>query len=154
MSYFLKRFNFCLVFIIFILTGISVYRLFTRKYRMEYFLITDKEYLVNKKHRKDISVQEKLLSEYDFLKKRNLFQSNLPLEEDSISVSFKEEFTSDYKVAGVLLDKNPMAVIEGVKKKKVFFLSLGESIDGFKIIKVLEDKIILEKQNQRIEIGL
>ena len=57
------------------------------------------------------------------------------------SVSFRED---RYKIVGIMIDQQPRVVFEGKKDRKIFFLSVGDTIDGGVVKAILPGKVVLD----------
>jgi len=68
----------------------------------------------------------------------------------------KNNFSS-YSLIGVILSKDPsssIAILRNEKNKSTIMLKIGESFLGMKLVQVLENRIILEKDEESFQIFL
>ncbi|HNV23447.1 MAG TPA: type 4a pilus biogenesis protein PilO [Candidatus Omnitrophota bacterium] len=101
----------------------------------------------------DKEISPRSFATYLFLKQRNIFQP--PGQQgQKDAVDLIQEFREQYQCSGIVLDKEPLVIIQEKKNKKVIFLSEGDEINGFFLQEIREDKIILKKQQQTIEVDL
>jgi len=90
------------------------------------------------------------------IEERDVFQ--LPWEKPVDSVSegpgdFAPDFTNRLKLVGIMLDKDPKAIIEDKKINQTLFLSVGDKINGAAVLEIQENKVILDFDGQKIELG-
>jgi len=52
-----------------------------------------------------------------------------------------------------MLDKDPKAIIEDKKINQTLFLSVGDKINGAAVLEIQENKVILDFDGQKIELG-
>ena len=103
----------------------------------------------------DVFENKEPISYYEeVVSRRDIFQA--PWEKDKKSVVKKVEeapvIGSKLRLVGVLLDDNPTAIIEDLKKNKTFFMSIGDIIDGAVLEEIQEGKAIFLQNSDRIEI--
>lgn len=63
-----------------------------------------------------------------------------------------EELASNLRLAGIILDKQPQAIIEDTKLKKTYFLNKGDYIGEIKVEDILEGKVILSYGQDKLEL--
>ena len=85
---------------------------------------------------------------------RSIFQSpserkKTPMLSPAVNVS---EVTKNLKLAGIVLDKDPQAIIKDVQTNQNVFVHRGGRINGAVVEEILEGKVILNIQNQRVEL--
>ncbi len=85
---------------------------------------------------------------------RKVFQSPLEREKTqmlsaAVNVS---EVTKNLKLTGIVLDKDPQAIIKDVQVNQNVFVHRGDQINGAVVEDILEGKVILNVQNQRVEL--
>lgn len=88
----------------------------------------------------------------------NLFRFSSDVVEQHIesipAVVENKEIKVDFELVGVIEDvKGVEAIFENKKNRQIFYLKQNEVFDGFKLIEVYEEKVVLEKANQRIELN-
>jgi len=93
---------------------------------------------------------------YKQFSKRDIF--NAPLTPDkteasNVSASLKEA-TKNFKLVGVILGKQPQAIIEDKATKMTHFLNKGDSLDKIQVKDILESKVILSSAGEDIELSL
>lgn len=89
--------------------------------------------------------------------KNNLFELQKPpeilLEEVAAEPVKAEPIKVDFQLVGLIEDlKGVEAVFENKETRQTFFLKKGQEFDGFKLVDVQEEKVILEKGEERIEL--
>jgi len=108
---------------------------------------------------KDVRVSTKEDAQtFDFyaqtIHRRNLFLP--PWEKDQgenkVAEASNSDLEKDIRLVGIVLDKNPKAIVEDVKSEDTSFLSIGDEIRGAKLIEVLEGKAIFDYNGQKVEI--
>jgi len=85
---------------------------------------------------------------------RKIFQSPLEREKaqmSSLAVNVSE-VTKNLKLTGIVLDKDPQAIIKDVQMNQNVFVHRGDQINGAVVEDILEGKVILNVQNQRVEL--
>lgn len=93
---------------------------------------------------------------YKQFSKRDIF--NAPLTTDktdtgSVGSNLKDA-TKNLILVGVILGKQPQAIIEDKVTKMTHFLNKGDSIDKVLVKDILESKVILSSAGEDIELGL
>ena len=88
------------------------------------------------------------------IQKRDLFKASLEEKKNSQAQSgaYLSELTKDLKLVGILLDQHPQAMIKDLKTNQTMFLNQGQQIDGATVADILEGKVILNYQDQRVEL--
>jgi len=88
---------------------------------------------------------------------QNIFQ--MPWEKPKKKV--KEEvpkaavdISSEYQLMGIVLDKNPQAIIQDIKQKQTHFLSQGEKLGEAVLKKIYEDRVLFEINGEEAELSL
>ena len=80
---------------------------------------------------------------------KDIFQSSVNFGKNELSEDRKgdgrpESFlVKEYKVVGIIIDKNPGAVLENIATKEAVFLSEGEKISEAVVTKILPGKVEL-----------
>lgn len=74
-----------------------------------------------------------------------------PTAQKTESASDKLKYLS---LIGIIGGERPQAVIEDKKDKKTYFLNKGQTVSGMKVEDILEDRIILEFDGEKIELVL
>ena len=97
-------------------------------------------------------------NEYEELARKNVFlttgkpggETGFVSEEAAGSAA--DDLTQSYKLVGIILDQSPQAIIEDIKNKQTLFLFKGEEIGGAILEKIEEGRVILLRNNQRVEL--
>jgi len=64
------------------------------------------------------------------------------------------DLAEKYQVVGILVDQHPQAVLQDKKTKETLFLDAGDQLDGAVIDQIVDGKIILLLNDQKMELGL
>ena len=64
-----------------------------------------------------------------------------------------QDWVKDLKLVGILLDGEPKAVIEDLKKNETLFLSPGQSLGNAVLQEIQEGKVVFVYQGQRVELA-
>ena len=93
---------------------------------------------------------------YQQFAKRDIF--NAPLldkasDESGLSANVKEAIKS-LKLVGIILDKEPQAIIEDTAAKSTHFLNEGDSLDKLEVKDISESKVILIYGGEEFELEL
>ena len=85
---------------------------------------------------------------------RRIFQSPLgrekaPISSLAVNVS---EVTKNLKLMGIVLDKDPLAIIKDMQMNQNVFVHRKDQINGAVVEDILEGKVILNIQDQRVEL--
>ncbi|MFH1856061.1 MAG: hypothetical protein ABH836_02375 [Candidatus Omnitrophota bacterium] len=86
--------------------------------------------------------------------KRDIFNPVLPKTEQ-VKIggpSTLSEMAKDLNLVGIYRGDVPEAMIENSQEKKTYFLKIGETIRGIRIEAILEDRVILEYNNETMEL--
>jgi len=88
------------------------------------------------------------------LAQRNMFQApwEKPKEKKKEVKSNISELSKLYKIVGIVLDDNPMVIIEELRTKQTLFLSKGEIINDAEVIDIFEDRVIFSYLGKEIEL--
>ncbi|MEI6438070.1 MAG: hypothetical protein WCO69_04915 [Candidatus Omnitrophota bacterium] len=62
------------------------------------------------------------------------------------------EITAKYKVVGIVMDKDPQAVIEDVKNNSTLFLSRGDALGEGRIESIRSGKVVVAFGNQKVDL--
>lgn len=62
------------------------------------------------------------------------------------------ELKSKYRVVGIILDQNPVAVIEDVKNRKTLFLSREDSLEGLVVGDITHGRVLFVGENEELEL--
>ncbi len=90
----------------------------------------------------------------EIVQRRNIF-SPIRLKEakkPEVDKGQLSEMTKDLKLVGISWGKEPIVMIEDKKAKKTYFLKKDDVVNKFKIDEVLEDRVILSYEGQKIEL--
>lgn len=93
---------------------------------------------------------------YRQFSKRDIF--NAPSIADDANapatgVSLKDA-TKNFRLVGIILDKQPQAVIEDKTTNTTYFLGKGENLNNLKVKEILESKVIVVYGTEEIELEL
>ena len=85
---------------------------------------------------------------------RDIFQSpwEKPVAAVSASNASAAELVKQLKLVGILLDKDPKAIVEDLGTRQTFFVSPGEKIGSAIVSEVREDKVILIFGQEKVEL--
>ncbi|MFP4473307.1 MAG: hypothetical protein ACLFPX_05475 [Candidatus Omnitrophota bacterium] len=64
------------------------------------------------------------------------------------------EFQQRYQLRGVLIDRQPQAVIEQTADRSVIYLGEGDGIQGFEVQRIFPQKVVFSKEGRRFELSL
>jgi len=86
--------------------------------------------------------------------KRDIFESPLYKKENEGGkvIAPASELTKNLKLVGIVLSDTAEAIIEDVQSKRTFFLHKGEKINTAVVDEILEGKVILIIDDQRVEL--
>ena len=62
------------------------------------------------------------------------------------------DLSKTLRLVGIVLDAQPKAIIERIAQKETVFLSKGETVEGAVLEDILEDKVILSYQDEKVEL--
>jgi type II secretory pathway component PulC len=96
---------------------------------------------------KPISYYESVLSQRDIF----LAPWEKGVIENATAVSL--DVVSMIKVAGIMMDKNPQAIIEDRVSGQTVFLSVGEEVNAAKITAIFADKVVFEYAGGQFELS-
>ena len=85
---------------------------------------------------------------------RSIFQSpaerkKTPMPSPDVNAA---EVTKNLKLTGIVLDKDSQAIIKDIQTNQNVFIRRGGHINGAVVEEILEGKVILNIQNQRVEL--
>ncbi|MCX5707993.1 MAG: hypothetical protein NTY14_03310 [Candidatus Omnitrophica bacterium] len=91
-----------------------------------------------------------------------VFVSQISKKDIFNSAAFKKDSSSDISVDGVrnigllgIISEDPkQAIIKDKRTEEVYYLKEGESLGEFKLVQILEGKVIIEYRGERFEIYL
>ena len=85
---------------------------------------------------------------------RDLFLSPWEKENpgDSAATGLGIDLGKDLKLVGIVLDKDPKAIIEDLRSNQTIFLSKGERIGEAVVSEIREDKVILIYNEEKVEL--
>lgn len=63
-----------------------------------------------------------------------------------------QETAANLRLAGIIVDKQPQAIIEDIKLKKTYFLYKGDYLGEIKVEDILESKVILSYNDEKLEL--
>lgn len=95
---------------------------------------------------------------FDFYKQsmdgRDIFQApwERPVSAAIVSGASAAELTRQLKLVGILLDKDPKAIVENLGTQQTFFVSPGESIGNAVVSEIQQDKVILIFGQEKVEL--
>ena len=86
---------------------------------------------------------------------RDVFQSpwERPVQAAPVSGASAAELTKQLKLVGILLDKDPKAVVEDLGTHQTFFVSPGERIGNAVVQEIRQDKVILIFGQEKVELA-
>lgn len=103
---------------------------------------------------KVVSEVRPFLHYLEMVNRRNIF-SPVSLKEATKTEAKKkqlQEMVKDLSLVGISWGKEPIAMIEDIKAKKTYFLKKGMRINEFNIEDILEDRVILSFEGEKIEL--
>ncbi len=85
---------------------------------------------------------------------RDVFQApwEKPAEVASVPGVSASELTKQLKLVGILLDKDPKAIVEDLGTQQTFFVSPGERIGNAVVAEIRPDKVILTFGQEKVEL--
>lgn len=103
---------------------------------------------------KDISYYENLFKSKDIfkflLKEKNSLQQDKPGTEVDLY-----EAVSKFELLGIVsAEGRSQALIRNIENGRTFYCTGGEKVNGFVVVEVLADKVILEQEGKRVELKL
>jgi len=103
--------------------------------------------------KRDVIYLKPLSAYLDASAKRDIFNPIAITKEDMYveRIVRLEELTKGLSLVGIFWGKNPEVMIEDTEEKKTYFLRRGQTIKGIKIDSILEDRVILEHNNETME---
>lgn len=107
----------------------------------------------------DTEIEEEPSKPYSYysqeIGKKDLFKSSVLQGQEgqtAAAVSSLSDLSANLVLLGIVLDQRPQAIIEDAKTKKSYFLYKGDSIGEIKVEDILESKVILSYQQEKIEL--
>ena len=95
----------------------------------------------------------------DAMKKRDIFDSpygkKRPSRTEKIStegVFESSDLGSKYKLVGVVLDKDPLAIVKSFESKETLFLSVGDEMGNAVLEEIKENQVIFRYNNKRVSL--
>ncbi len=149
----LKKINVILFFLVIAFLGYVVFELFFFREGNTKYLQTAKE-AASKTETKDTLAQVSPTLDYytSQVNKRDIFRPVLGQDQATGSAATQNEQVSNLRLAGIILDKQPQAIIEDIKLKKTYFLYRGDYIGDIKVEEILESKVILSYAGEKFEL--
>lgn len=88
------------------------------------------------------------------ISRRNIFQAPWEKNKEEVSTQIEEvpEIRRNIKLVGIVLDDNPTAIIEDIKKGTTMFMLIGDTIYEAVLEEIQEGKVIFLQNGDRIEI--
>jgi hypothetical protein len=85
---------------------------------------------------------------------RDVFQApwEKPVQAASASGASAAELSKQLKLVGILMDKDPKAIVEDLGTQQTFFVSPGERIGNAIVEEIREDKVILIFGQEKVEL--
>lgn len=117
--------------------------------------IKSEEKIEKKPEIKQVPIPEAAPFDYyaEKLNKRDIFK---PIGQETVGQTGTSttlgELASNLRLAGIIVDKQPQAIIEDTKLKKTYFLNKGDYIDEIKVEEILEGKVILSLNGEKVEL--
>ena len=65
-----------------------------------------------------------------------------------------KQFAAKLTLTGIITGDPPQAILEDTETKKTYFVSPGQVVDGAVVESVLENRVILNLQGEKVELGL
>ena len=107
----------------------------------------------------EVLPEPKPFTEYaEIIGKRDIFTSpfqRMPQESSNASEvppAPAFDLSQNFKVVGIILDKDPKAVIEDVRNRRTLFLSYGDKLEGGTLEEIRDGKVIFLFNGQRVEL--
>lgn len=72
----------------------------------------------------------------------------------SREINVLEDASNNIGLVGIVAGTNPLAIIEDKKNQKTYYLSRGESFNGYTVEEILEDRVILGCEGKTITLFL
>lgn len=133
--------------------GYSIYLFQTEYYeRIQSF---NESLSINKIYQKEI-VEPAILDDHKMrdIGPRNIFlplRTSKPVVQSSTQLKV-DELIQNYKIVGIVIDREVKGIIENIKQQETIFVSIGDKIGEAIIVKILPDKIICELDGHELEI--
>lgn len=85
---------------------------------------------------------------------RDIFEApwEKPVQPVPVLGASAAELTKQLKLVGILLDKDPKAIVEDLGTQQTFFVSPGERIGSALVSEIREDKVILIFGQEKVEL--
>lgn len=110
---------------------------------------------LNKIYQKE-NIEPVILDDYQLpdISQRNIFLPvrNAPQVVQTNTQVKIDELIQNYKIVGIVIDREVKGIIENIKQQETIFVSIGDKIGEAVIVKILPDKIICELDGQELEI--
>lgn len=156
-NYFFNLFNFLLVIIFIGVIAYLGWEIF--KLKEESNLSVASEIAEVSLPQEQLKTEEEPLKPYSYysqeIGKKELFKASvLQGQEKELTSSAPtiRDLSADLILLGIVLDNQPQAIIEDKKAKKSYFLYKGDVIGEMKVDEIMEGKVILSYQGEKIEL--
>lgn len=91
----------------------------------------------------------------ELFNERNVFE--MPRQQSGmdkiIDIKSTVDLSKKLKVIGILLDKNPRAVVENLKEKQTYFISVGERIEDALVKEIHANKVVFIYDDKTVELS-
>jgi hypothetical protein len=147
----LKKLKLFLISLIIIFLGYGVFELFFfREGSVEHLKSAGKIDL--KPEIKEVPLPQP--SSFDYyankMNKRDIFTPSF-VQEQSVQSPYQAQI-ANLRLTGIVVDKQPQAIIEDTKLKKTYFLYKGDYIADMRVEEISESKVILSYSGERFEL--
>jgi len=147
----LRKLKVFLISLVIIFLGYGVFEiLFLREGSVEHLKPVEKVDLKAEKKETPIPSPQPFEHYAGRINKRDIF--NPPFAQEQGTKSPYQEQIANLRLAGIIVDKQPQAIIEDTKLKKTYFLNTGDYIGDIKVEEILESKVVLSYAGERFEL--
>ena len=86
---------------------------------------------------------------------KQIFGQQVSAGESSSGVAaVSDETTDNFVLAGIVAGKSPQAIIQNKKNEKVYYLNKGDSLDGYIVEEISENKVVLNRDGKKTALFL
>jgi len=143
--------NGLLVFVLIVLTLLFCYKyyIFTKNDGVVKNHVNQNNF-INKDATVGLLKERKSFSDYKaVIKQRDIFQASWNIIR---KVKAFPELSSKIKLVGIILDENPVAIVEDLTEKETIVMSKGDKIYGALLNEILDGKVIFIYNGEEIEV--
>ena len=103
-------------------------------------------------HAQPVDFYLDLVAQRDIFRFVSLDQSGGMVATQDVPSQAGQDLANRFVVQGIVLDRNPMAIIKDIQSNKTYFLHRSEILEGAQLVDIRENRVIFDRNGETLEL--